>query len=53
MTRRPDGTVVDTPCPDYERDYTFVSLSHPDIQFISGSVIFVDGAEAVVAYPKA
>ncbi len=32
---------------------TIVALSHPSIQFISGSVIFVDGAEAVVAYPKA
>jgi enoyl-[acyl-carrier protein] reductase III len=31
---------------------TIVALSQPGIQFISGSVIFVDGAEAVVAYPK-
>lgn len=31
---------------------TIAALSQPNIQFISGSVIFVDGAEAVVAYPK-
>ena len=27
---------------------TIVALSHPDVKFISGSVIFVDGGEAVV-----
>lgn len=28
---------------------TIVALSHPDVKFISGSTIFVDGGEAVVA----